>query len=164
MLFILPAATGAQAVAANPPAVEARVARAAVATGAPFGGWRLLAQSGTSAGASSSGMGSGTSYGGPSTGSTNGMQGSNGTNGPSGSNGTNGTNMGAPDYGPTGAAGGMKVPGATPTATPGTSLPGTPSSTPSTGAPSTTLPGPNVGAPNPPSSTSVPSYGGGTTQ
>src|SRR6185312_8839895 len=50
-----------------------------------------------------------------------------------------------------------------PTATPGTSLPGAPSSTPSTSAPSTTLPGPNVGAPNPPSSTSVPSYGGGTT-
>jgi hypothetical protein len=38
-----------------------------------------------------------------------------------------------------------------------TSLPGSPSS-----QPSTTTPGTGLGAPNPPSSTSVPSYGGGT--
>jgi len=74
MIFILPAAAGAQAMAVNPPAVETRAARAAVATGTPFGGWRLVAQTGTSAGASSSGMGSGTTYGGPSTGSSNGSR------------------------------------------------------------------------------------------
>ena len=45
MVFILPATTGTQGVAAaNPPAVEARAARAPVATGTPFSGWRVVAQ------------------------------------------------------------------------------------------------------------------------
>ena len=46
MAFILAGDMGVQgAAAAPPPAVETRVAGAPVATGAPFGGWRLLAQS-----------------------------------------------------------------------------------------------------------------------
>ena len=98
MVFILPAATGGQGPAAPPAAVETRVAKVSVAAGRPsFGGWRLLAQLGTSSGASGVGTAGTGTYSAPA--DTNG---SNGTNGPSGSNGTNGTNSGTPDYGPSG--------------------------------------------------------------
>jgi len=167
MVFILATATGVQGPAVAPPAVETRVSGAPVATGRPFGGWRLLAQStSTNSGTMAA----------PSSVSTPG-NGSNGTNGPSGTNGTNGTNQGAPDYGPNGGAGAVPTPnGSAPATTTGLPAPsmesapgssgaglgapgssGTGVGTPSSGSmPSTT--------PSAPSSTSVPSFGGSTTQ
>ena len=111
MAFILAGDMGVQgAAAAPPPAVETRVAGAPVATGTPFGGWRVVAQSTST---NSGTMGAPGSVGTPG-------NGSNGTNGPSGTNGTNGTNQGAPDYGPNGGAGAVPTPnGSSPATTTG---------------------------------------------
>ena len=177
MAFILAGNTGVQGAAAAPPAaVETRVAGAAVATGTPFGGWRLVAQSTSTNSGTMAAPGSVSTPG----------NGSNGTNGPSGTNGTNGTNQGAPDYGPSSGAGAVPTPnGSFPATTSGTpappmqsapgssgtglggglsapsSVPGTSGSTPGA-MPST----PNTPStiPSAPSSTSVPSYGGSTTR
>src|SRR5581483_10899640 len=101
MAFILAGDMGVQgAAAAPPPAVETRVAGAPVATGAPFGGWRVVAQS--------TSTNSGT-MGAPGSVSTPG-NGSNGTNVPSGSNGTSGTSQGAPEYGPNSGTGAVPAP------------------------------------------------------
>jgi len=173
MAFILAGDMGAQgAAAAPPPAVETRVAGAPVATGTPFGGWRLVAQSTSTNSGSMAAPGSVSTPG----------NGSNGTNGPSGTNGTNGTNQGAPDYGPNGGAGAVPTPNgsapATTTGVPAPSMESAPGSSGaglgggltspsavSSGSPSTTPSSPSSGSmPSAPSSTSVPSYGGSTTR
>jgi hypothetical protein len=183
MAFILAGDMGVQgAAAAPPPAVETRVAGASVATGAPFGGWRLLAQStGTNTG--TMGAPGGVSTPGSVSTPANGVgtpgNGSNGTIAPSG---TNGINQGVPDYGPSNGAGAASTPsGSSPSTTTGTPAPSLQSAPGTSGAglgssgvgspslptaPSspTSLPSTPGSAPNAPSSTSVPSYGGSTTR
>ena len=169
MAFILAGDMGVQgAAAAPPPAVETRVAGAPVATGAPFGGWRLVAQS------TSTNIGNSGTIGAPGSVSTPGS-GTNGTNGPSGTNGTSGTNQGVPDYAPSGGAGAVPTPnGSSPATTTGTPAPSlesahgpsgaglsTPNPLPGT---TSTLPSGPSSTPSAPSSTSVPSYGGSTTR
>jgi len=163
MAFILAGDMGAQgAAAAPPPAVETRVAGSPVATGTPFGGWRLVAQSTSTNSGTMAAPGSVSTPG----------NGSNGTNGPSGTNGTNGTNQGAPDYGPNGGAGAVPTPnGSAPATTTGVPAPSMESAPGSSGAglgsglsPSALPPGSPSSTPTGPSSTSVPSYGGSTTR
>jgi hypothetical protein len=171
MAFILAGDMGVQgAAAAPPPAVETRVAGAPVATGKPFGGWRVVAQSTTTSGGT---MGAPGSVSTPANGVSTPGNGSNGTISPSGANGASGTNQAAPDYGSTTGTPAPSMQSAPGTSAPGTSgaglgggltapnsLPGSPGSTP--GSPGST-PGSPSSTPGAPSSTSVPSYGGGTT-
>ena len=181
MAFILAGDTGVQgAAAAPPPAVETRVAGAPVATGAPFGGWRLVAQgTGTNSGNSGT-IGAPSSVSTPASGSNGtisptGTNGTTGTINPTGTNGTTGTSQAAPNYAPSGAAGVVPTPnGSSPATTTGTPAPSLESAPGSSGAglsspnplPGTTstLPSGPSSTPSAPASTSVPSYGGSTTR
>src|SRR5579884_788045 len=59
MVFILPVMAVGQGPAAQPPSIETRAPAAQVAEGAPYAGWRLVAQAGAGSGTSGAGMGTG---------------------------------------------------------------------------------------------------------
>ena len=59
MVFILPVVAVGQGPAAQPPSIETRAPAAQVAAGAPYAGWRLVAQAAAGSGASGSGTSGG---------------------------------------------------------------------------------------------------------
>src|SRR5206468_2533607 len=59
MVFILPVVAVGQGPAAQPPSIETRAPAAQVAAGAPYAGWRLVAQAGAGSGATGAGTSGG---------------------------------------------------------------------------------------------------------